>query len=177
MKVDSMDTQKIKLFKAYQTSYNNLFEKHFKKINNDEDMTLESIKADNDAFHKEYSNIRNLYEAYDYNLDMKAKPSIYTMTSAVNQNQKLLIENMNKRLDEEYDILQQKLSSEKYNWFEKLNLEQQYEDLKQEIREHTNQQIAEFRDIYFDALQKRNYNKIDKIEDDLLAKLLNRIED
>ena len=177
MKINDLRSQKIALGRAYVKNFNELFASHLANVKEEsaKDTTTRDMHAVSGKFSKARKELHDAYETEKYKLTIQEAPSVHTMYAAADYKQNLLLKDMNKRLEVEYDKLQEKLDSGKYNYFEREELKREYDTLKEKLRDGVYGEVDKFREMYFQALSKDNTAEIDKLENSLLSNLLSDI--
>lgn len=173
MQIQDIQKQKIALDKAYTKSSGELFSAYLKKLNGETKTGTQKALAN--EFYQEHKTLRNVYETQKYKLDIQETPSIHTMVAAVNYKQRLMIDDMNSKLEEAYKAMKDKFRSGNYSFAQKVELKEEYKELEKSLKENLTKEMAEFRSSYYDALTKRNNSKIDALENSLLSNLLSKI--
>lgn len=171
MQINDTLLQKSALTKAFSKSYDDAFQNYLNKLQNDKS-DIQAKKNFANEFYSAQKTLRNKYEAEKYKLSVKEQPSLNTMISAINYHQVLTLDELNEDIKAATKELQIKKASGKYNSLEELNLEREFNELKDELRKKATNKINKFNSDYRKALKKRDVSTIDNLENSLLANLL-----
>lgn len=174
MNILNLQEQKTTLSQTYTKNYNKLFSVYLKEVNKEELSIKERNELSNN-FYKRYKKLDDMYEAEKYAIDIQDSPSAHTMYSSINYYQRFLINDMQQKLDLEYEELKKKLNSDNYSFFEKIDLKYKFKEFEQQLKDNISNQLSEFRQKYSDALLDKNYKKINLLEDSLLSTILSKI--
>lgn len=173
MQINNLQEQKILLGKAYVKNYDKLFEKYMDNLTKEENT---KIKEDiSNTFYSNRKKLNNEYERELYKIEIQESPSTHTMYSAVNYKQKILIDNMNDILEKASKELAEKIANPKYGFFEKIEFQAEYDELKERLKDDVAREVRSFRQDYYQALKSRNNSKIDKLEQSLLTNMLSEL--
>ena len=172
MQVNDIHLQQLALGKAFSKGYDKIFQSYIKKLENYKEKDIKSRQEASDEFYDTQKKLRDQYEATKYKFDIQERPNIYTMTSATNYNQKITLDKMNEEIEAERKKLKEKLASGKYDFMERLRLNNEFNDFRENLREKAFSDIKKFNDQYQRAFIKKDFSTISNLQNSLLSSLL-----
>lgn len=169
---NDIHSQQLALGRAFSKGYDRIFQSYVKKLENYEEKDTESRQEAFDKFYDTQKKLRDRYEAAKYKLDIQDRPNIYTMTSVTNYNQKITLDKINEEIEIERKKLKEKLASGKYDFMERLRLNNEFNDFRENLREKAFGDIKKFNDQYQRAFIKKDFSTISNLQNSLLSSLL-----
>lgn len=173
MQINDVNSQILKLTKNYLKSQDNLFSAHMK--NQEKSKSIDETLNNSKSFYIDQKKLKDRYEAEKYKLEISDKRTIYTAVSTINMHQSFMIDVIKNEIDKEYKILNDKLSSGKYNFFQKIELKKEFKKFKDDMEQKLFNDTSSFSSRYFESISKKETNQAKSIEDGLLSNLLARL--